>query len=154
MKALPERQERAIQLFAQNRYIDGKQGYTWNKALREAGYSDSYAHKNAQKLWTKDLVQQALDQKKSELSRNIDIEIWEIVQGLRAIAYDPDANRSEKTRAFELLGKYKAMFTDNIRNSHDETPKGLSTDEIEALQSMAEQLTKAQTKTIKLQHTA
>jgi hypothetical protein len=110
------------QIIATDNYIaDGCKN--WYKAMIDAGYSEKYAQRNGWKLLDKDAIQARIAKKTARLAAKAEITASEVISGLRKLAgLDPGAvnvTNQEKIRAFELLGKRLALFTDNIANTGD-----------------------------------
>ena len=87
-------------------------GWNATKAALAAGYAASSAKLSGHNNITKYNVIQAIEAKKGEISKKIDVTTDEIIAQLRTIAFDTKANKGDILRALELLGKYKGMFTD------------------------------------------
>ncbi|MHC4690634.1 MAG: hypothetical protein ACYS5F_13505 [Planctomycetota bacterium] len=100
--------------------------------------------KRAHKLVGNSRVKEAIEARRQEISRKADVEISEIVAELRSIAFT-DGSRTDKLRALELLGRYKAMFTDRFQNT-TESHAQLTDEEQEQLREMAKELTKPKIK--------
>ena len=87
----------------------------WNgtQAAVAAGYSAKSAHVMASRLLKNPAITGELDRRTAEIVEKTDVEVDEIVRGLREIAFGrKKATNTEVLRALELLGKFKAMFTD------------------------------------------
>ncbi|MHC4133125.1 MAG: terminase small subunit, partial [Planctomycetota bacterium] len=96
-----------------NEYV---KDYNATQAAIRAGYAKKYADRQAHKLVGNSRVKEAIEARRQEISRKADVEISEIVAELRSIAFT-DGSRTDKLRALELLGRYKAMFTDRFQNT-------------------------------------
>jgi phage terminase small subunit len=89
----------------------------WNatQAAIRAGYSLKTAYSQGQRLLKNVEVRAEIDRLSADIADQNDVEVREIIVGLRRIAFAPEGpqvNNSDRLRALELLGKYKAMFTD------------------------------------------
>jgi len=94
----------------------------WNatQAAFRAGYSPKTAYSQGQRLLKNVEVRAEIDKTSADIADQNDVEAREIIAGLRRIAFAPEGARvsnSDRLRALELLGKYKAMFTDNVHSS-------------------------------------
>ena len=90
----------------------------WNatQAAIRAGYSMKTAYSQGQRLLKNVEVRAEIDRLSADIADQNDVEVKEIIVGLRRIAFAPEGvqvNNSDRLRALELLGKYLAMFTDN-----------------------------------------
>lgn len=94
----------------------------WNatQAAVRAGYSTRTAYSQGQRLLKDVEVRAEIDRLSADIADQNDVEVREIIAGLRRIAFAPEGARvsnSDRLRALGLLGKYKAIFTDNVRQS-------------------------------------
>ena len=81
------------------------------KAAIAAGYSEKSAAAAGSRLLTIPEVKGAIDGallRQAELS---DISATFVLEGIRAIAENPNARHSDRLRAYELLGKHLRLFT-------------------------------------------
>jgi phage terminase small subunit len=90
----------------------------WNatQAAQRAGYSAKTAYSQGQRLLKNVEVRAEIDRLSADIADQNDVKVREIIGGLRRIAFAPEDARvsnSDRLRALELLGKYKAMFTDS-----------------------------------------
>ena len=89
-----------------------------SKALRDCGYAPGYAKTSkAHKVFDRPEVQQEIRRILRSSDELADVEIAEIVEELRTIAFagpDDGVTDANKLKGLELLGKFKAMFTDNV----------------------------------------
>lgn len=102
------------------RHYCGDAKYNGSEAYRRAGYSlcKGWEH-NAIKVLHKDYVKAAIQAKIAENSKKIEVTVEFIVQKLLtglALA-EKKQDLVAIARFSELLGKYKAMFTDNVKQS-------------------------------------
>ncbi|MHC4132553.1 MAG: terminase small subunit [Planctomycetota bacterium] len=136
MKPLTDKQQAFV-----NEYVKD-----WNKtaAAKRAGYSNNYAEHRADYLLGIVGIKEAIEARRQEISRKVDVEISEIVAELRSIAFT-DGSESNKIRALELLGRYKAMFTDRYQNT-TESHAQLTDQELAIYQRIAKELTKPKIK--------
>jgi phage terminase small subunit len=85
----------------------------WNgtKAAIAAGYSQKSAGVMAHRLLNNPKVYEELDKRKAEIAQKSDVEIAEIMEALREIAFGGiKATNTERLRALELLGKHIGLF--------------------------------------------
>jgi len=97
----------------------GDANYNGAKACRLAGYSVHTDHEQAARLLTKDSIKQAVAAKKADISKNIEVTVTYIVSklllGLQIAEQKQDL--VAMARFSELLGRWKAMFTDNLNTT-------------------------------------
>jgi phage terminase small subunit len=82
------------------------------KAAILAGYSEKSAAAAGSRLLTNPEIRAAIDDallRQAELS---DISATFVLEGIRAIAENPNARHADRLRAYELLGKHLKLFTD------------------------------------------
>jgi phage terminase small subunit len=99
----------------QKAFIEELPKNQWNgtQAAIAAGYSPKSAGVMACRLMKNPAIIKVLDTRTAEIVEKTDIEIEEIIRELRKIAFGgKKATNTEILRALELLGRYKAMFTD------------------------------------------
>lgn len=87
----------------------------WNgtQAAIAAGYSANGAAVTACRLLKKPAVAKELERRSDEIEQKTGVDVAEIITALRDIAFGKKkATNTERLRALELLGKYKAMFTE------------------------------------------
>jgi len=108
----------------------------WNgkEAAIRAGYAPKYADRQAYRLVENSRVKAEIGRLLAEIEQVSTVEVAEIVQELRRLAFiKPQAsNNTDKLRALELLGRYKAMFTDKVVTATDEQRTLTETEQAEA----------------------
>ncbi len=90
------------------------------QSMLNAGYSKTYAQTHAKPMLEN--VSDYLTSKTRSIAAKHDVEVSEIIEGLRSIAFDDTTekvNTGDRIRSLELLGKYKAMFVDKHVVSKD-----------------------------------
>ena len=101
------------ELFVKEYLVD----FNATQAAIRAGYSEDSARQigadNMSKAYIKEAIQKEVDSIKSGADKDIieNIRFW------RRLREDSEASNSDKIRASEMLGKYRAMFTDRIEHS-------------------------------------
>jgi hypothetical protein len=115
-------------------------GYDKRKTLLNCGYKEGYVNsKGLQNVFNNDLVKKEIEHLSKKTEIKTDVTIEEIVKELKSLAFlTADINKSDKLKALELLGKYKAMFTDKSIVSN-ELPPALEQREKEALEEASRQ---------------
>jgi len=109
------------------------------KAMIAKGYKESYALRNYKKISDNIHFKDAISRLTSKIELKTDVTISEIVSELKKLGFeDSTINKSDKLKALELLGKYKAMFTDKSIVSN-ELPPELKQEEKEALEEASRQ---------------
>jgi phage terminase small subunit len=114
----------------------------WNatQAAQRAGYSAKTAYSQGQRLLKNVEVRAEIDRLSTDIADHNDVEVKEIIGGLRSIAFAPEdarVNNSDRLRALELLGKYKAMFTDRTLTEDVEKARELTEREKEEVAAIA-----------------
>ena len=93
-------------------------GFHKSTALVDAGYSPAYAKTSAgSKVFENAVVKAEIDRIMQRNADICDVEVDEIVRGLRLKAFPPDGHKvrdSDNIRALELLGKFKLMFAERL----------------------------------------
>ena len=128
----------------QKAFIEELPKNQWNgtQAAIAAGYSAKSAGVMAHRLLKNPAIAKELDKRTAEIVERTDVEVGEVIAELRKYAFDRGhkATNSERLKALELLGKYKAMFTDrtvteNKGDAEAKTPAELrqEADELEEL---------------------
>lgn len=113
MKELTNKQKTFIEEIPKNQ---------WNgtKAAIAAGYSEKSAGVMACRLLRNPRVSEELERRTVEIVQKTDVEVGEIIVALREIAFGTKATNSDRLRALDLLGRYKAMFTDRLKTENPE----------------------------------
>jgi len=118
----------------------------WTQSYKQA-YKPKYRgwQANAGRVHRKDYIKQAIALSRARYARTMDVTAEEIVQALRQLAgLDGSVaglNNQEKIRSLELLGRYKAMFTDNIADKTVQ-PAPITEADRQALANAAKALTR------------
>lgn len=118
-----------------NRFVmEYLKDFNATRAAKAAGYSEKTAYSQGQRLLKNVEVKSKI---KSALEEVLECDTLalknRIIDELCAIAFDPDeidirrnrdgevldVSRKDKIRALELLGKYMALFTENVKVSGD-----------------------------------
>ena len=79
-----------------------------------AGYSEKSAAAAGSRLLTIPEIKGAIDNALLRQAELIDLSATYVLEGIRAIAGDPNARYADRLRALELLGKHLKLFTDRI----------------------------------------
>ncbi len=81
----------------------------------KAGYAPAYANTHlADNVKKNQKLCEAIERRRRETAERAAVTAEEVIAGLRRIAYDPKATNADRLRAFELLGKTAALFTDKV----------------------------------------
>ena len=86
------------------------------QAAIRAGYSEKRASEIGYQLLRKTTVSGVIAERMKEREKKAIITAEEIINGLKAIAVDAETRNSDKIKAFELLGKHMALFTDKVQH--------------------------------------
>jgi len=89
--------------------LNGKQA-----ALR-AGYSETSAKEIGSILLSKEPVKQYIDQLLEEHKAQLGITTAEVIDGIKSIAFSPDAPTGVKLQALKTLGEYLQLFNQNTK---------------------------------------
>ena len=103
------------------------------QAAIKAGYSLKVAHTQANENLNKPHIKLAIEQKLKEIAENKDVSVEWIVEKLKK-GYDLAVQRNNvlaTARFLELLGRYKAMFTDNLSTTDTQRQRELDDQEKE-----------------------
>lgn len=94
-------------------------GFHKSGALIKAGYAEKYSKTSAAgKIFEKPEVKNAIDAIMRRSAAVCDVEVDEIIAGLRLKAFpsgDAKVRDADNIRALELLGKYKLMFSERLQ---------------------------------------
>ena len=93
-------------VFAQEYAVDSNA----TQAAIRAGYSRHTAYAQGSRLLKNAEVQAEVKIRQKRQSAKVDVEIDEIVHGLRSIAEDASAPPAARVSAWKALGDYKGMF--------------------------------------------
>lgn len=103
-------QEKAVAIAS--RYVTN--GFHKSEALIYVGYSPAYAKTSAaSRVFSNPVVKAEVDKIMTRNAEIVDVEVSEIIRGLRLKAFpsgDSPVRDSDNIRALELLGKYLVMF--------------------------------------------
>ena len=121
----------------QKAFIEALPKNQWNGAAIAAGYSEKSAGVMAHRLLKNPQIAEELERCTAEIVQKTDVEVGEIIVALREIAFGGRATNSERLRALDLLGRYKAMFTDKLLAERTEQQRELSV--IQTKRSIARQ---------------
>lgn len=110
------------------------------RAYRMAGYSmcKGWEH-NAIKILHKDYIKQAIEVKLKEIGRKTEVTVEFVVDKIKngLLLAEQRNNLTAMARFVELLGRYKAMFTDNLNTSDTTKQKQLAEKEREEAKRIA-----------------
>ena len=105
-------------------------GFNKQKTLIDCGYSMKYSKSTiGHKLFDRPIVRTEIDAILDSNAAIVDVQIEEIIRGLREIAFPSEGvkvNNSDRNRALELLGRYKDMFSDRLYIGSNEQQRKLS----------------------------
>lgn len=89
------------------------------QAAIRAGYSKKTAYRTGCDNLKKAHIKAEIEQRMKKREERAIITAEEVINGIKEIAFDPKARHNDKLKAFELLGKHLAMFTDKVQHSGD-----------------------------------
>lgn len=144
-KGTDERLKKACELFVVNGIINPVEGYSFEEAMKQAGYSQTYARKSAYlvraKVGTQDLIDR--EKEKFEAKRLWDLEQIEREFIEQYIKADKAADRTNALRALESLMKRHGGYREDAPNPAREYERRKFTEskEIE-LRQFVERLTR------------
>ena len=110
MPKLTEQQRNFARLYVKN-------GFDQSAAAIQAGYSPKHASSQASHLLNKPQIKAEIDRLCEQIEEKTTVEVAEILQALRKIAFASQSKRvtnSERLKALELLGRYKSIFSDRL----------------------------------------
>jgi len=114
-------------------------GWNGTRSAIEAGYSPKSAGVMAHRLLNNPKITKELEKRMAEIAEKTDVEVAEIVAALRKFAFGgKKATNTEQLKALELLGKFKAMFTDRIETEQTEQVSKLTGRRREQAERLAE----------------
>lgn len=87
------------------------------QAAVRSGYSEKTANRIASRMLSKVDIQKYIEQLKQELTKDTKVTVEWIAEQLTDIAIQSERD-SDRIKALELLGKYKAMFTEKSKVEH------------------------------------
>ncbi|PNT94158.1 terminase small subunit [Clostridium thermosuccinogenes] len=108
--------------------LNGLQAY---KRAYGADLDDDTAKVNASKLLTNNNIRKYINDLIEEYKSDVNIEVAEIVAGLKKIALDENSRNTDKIKAFELLGRWKQMFVEKKEITVNNEKSMLTEDQIE-----------------------
>ena len=106
-----------------------KQQWNGTRAAVAAGYAKNSAAVMAHRLRKNPKIAAELDKRTAEIAEKTDVEVGEIIAALRTIAFGGRATNADRLRALDLLGRYKAIFTERRIIETDERQRELDESE-------------------------
>jgi len=107
--------------YRQRALVEALPAHGWNvsRAAQAVGYTKKYSLAGLPGTLRKNrALADAVAAKKRQLAQEHAVEAAEVIAGLRKIAYDESASKADRLRAFELLGRSIALFTDRQVTDH------------------------------------
>ena len=101
------------ELFVKEYLVD----FNATQAAIRAGYSENVAHQQGAENLKKPYIKDAIQKEKEAIKGNVDKHIIGNIRFWEQIRDNPESSESARLKASELLGKYRAMFTDRIEHS-------------------------------------
>jgi phage terminase small subunit len=86
------------------------------QAAIRAGYSEHTAYSQGSRLLKSVEVRTEIDKQRVHHAERVDVQVDEIVNGLKTIAVDPSAPSAARVSAWKALGEYKGMFATGVRD--------------------------------------
>ena len=86
------------------------------QAAIRAGYSEKTAQEIGSENLSKPIIAEAINDQLDKRTKAVEITTDFILSGLKEIASNKDEQTKDRLKAFELLGKYKKLFTDRVEN--------------------------------------
>ena len=77
----------------------------------KAGYSERSARTTGHRLLKNDDIKAEIDKAMSQRHEQCMVDVEFILQGLKDIALDPSHPVKDRVKAYDLLGRYKTMWT-------------------------------------------
>lgn len=85
------------------------------QAAVRAGYNERTAYSQGSRLLKNVEVRREIDSQREKQAKRVDVQVDEIVIGLKAIAIDSSAPAAARVSAWKALGDYKGMFVTGVR---------------------------------------
>jgi hypothetical protein len=85
------------------------------QAAIRAGYSEHTAYSQGSRLLKNVEVREVIKTQQHIQAQRVDVQVDEIVDGLKTIAVDPSAPPAARVSAWKALGEYKGMFATGVR---------------------------------------
>ena len=101
------------QRFCQEYLVD----FNGTQAAIRSGYSQKTACAIGVENLRKPLIKEEITRLMAEIVGDTNKIMFENIQFWNEVRQDPDANKSDRLKASELLGKFAKMFTDRIEHS-------------------------------------
>lgn len=101
------------ELFIQNYLVH----FNATRAAIEAGYSEDTARAIASENLTKPDIKEVVDKRIAEIVAQTDDKRAYLINYWQKVIDNPEAKERDRLKASDLLGKYLAMFTENLRLS-------------------------------------
>lgn len=121
----------------------GDCAFNATQAAIKAGYSVKTAYSIGNENLSKPEIIAAMAEEIADRAEKTDVEVAEIVQELRKIAFSGTLfSNSDKLKALELLGKFKAMYTDRLATVSPGDANALSETQQEELTAFSQWRTK------------
>jgi len=128
----------------QKRFIDNYLiSLNANDAAIKAGYKEKTARSMGCQLLTRINIREILDERIKSIEDKTEITVEYVLKGINDLAKNAK-NESVRARAFELLGKHLAMFTDKVISSMN--VKTLTDEELDSLVPEALEILKSHRK--------
>jgi len=87
------------------------------RAAIEAGYSEDTAYSIANENLRKPDIKEVVDKRIAEIVAQTNDKRAYLIKFWQKVIDDPESKQSDRIKASDLLGKYLAMFTENLRLS-------------------------------------
>ena len=86
------------------------------QAAIRAGYSKQTAYSQGSRLLKDVEVRTEINEQRAHHAERVDVQVDEIVNGLKTIAVDLSAPPAARVSAWKALGEYKGMFATGVRD--------------------------------------
>ena len=105
---------RKQQAFIDAYMYDDECKYNGAKSAIKAGYSAKTAKEIASQLLAKPLIKLEVERIEADRRAKLHLNEDQIIEGISSIATNESEQSQARLKAYELLGKTKAMFTDKV----------------------------------------
>lgn len=106
-------------------------GKSATEAARQAGYSHTYADRQAKQLLEKPQVAAELDRLRHKVERQAVVTAEEVLRGLKEEAQNAESDAA-RVNAWAHLGKHLGLFTDRTEITLRKAPEHMTDEELEA----------------------
>lgn len=129
-----KRRVKAAEKYCQEVYILQHLNYSWQDALRAAGYGERYIHSHGASMWLSVAVKQVIDKYKAQQQQTAQDKIDEIRAEHRRLQRlaEKKGDLATATANATWYGKTYGAYTDVVRNDHEQQQQQRLTEQEQA----------------------